>query len=306
VPEADYKMIGDAEIVEKLEVDDSRCGYRASALRSCIKAAWSSASYLPSQATCAVVPMAPAYDSPRKTDWDCQQPVGRQLEDVLEELEEIQDDFNKAQRGDTRVSLADVIVLAGNVAIEDAAKAAGHNIDVPFAPGRVDATQAMTDVSSFDNLEPKADGFRNYYTADAMMTPSQALVDRADLLDLTVQEMTALIGGMRVLGANYDGSEHGVFTDQPGALSNDFFVNLLDMRNTWKPVEKGSFEFVGHDRVTGEMKWKATEVDLVFGSNSELRAVAEVYAFDNGEQKFVEDFVNAWNKVMNADRFDLR
>jgi catalase-peroxidase len=299
LPEADYKTIGAAD-VEKLEAMIRDADIEISAA---VRTAWSSAgSYRASDmrggANGARVRLAP------QNAWAVNNPD--ELEDVLEELEEIQDDFNKAQRGDTRVSLADVIVLAGNVAIEDAAKAAGHNIDVPFAPGRVDATQAMTDVSSFDNLEPKADGFRNYYTADAMMTPSQALVDRADLLDLTVQEMTALIGGMRVLGANYDGSEHGVFTDQPGALSNDFFVNLLDMRNTWKPVEKGSFEFVGHDRVTGEMKWKATEVDLVFGSNSELRAVAEVYAFDNGEQKFVEDFVNAWNKVMNADRFDLR
>ncbi|MEE4202240.1 MAG: catalase/peroxidase HPI [Halieaceae bacterium] len=299
LPEADYQTIGAAE-VEKLEAMIRDADIEISAA---VRTAWASAgSYRASDmrggANGARVRLAP------QNGWAVNNPD--ELEDVLEELEEIQEDFNKAQRGNTRVSLADVIVLAGNVAIEDAAKAAGHDIDVPFAPGRVDATQAMTDVESFGNLEPKADGFRNYYTADAMMTPSQALVDRADLLDLTVQEMTALVGGMRVLGANYDGSEHGVFTDQPGALSNDFFVNLLDMRNTWKPIEEGSFEFVGHDRVTGEMKWKATEVDLVFGSNSELRAVAEVYAFDNGEQKFVEDFVNAWNKVMNADRFDLR
>ena len=299
LPEADYEAVGDDDVAAlEAMIRDADIDISAA-----VRAAWASAgSYRASDmrggANGARVRLAP------QNGWAVNNP--EELEDVLDELAAIQKDFNDKQRDGTRVSLADLIVLAGNVAIEDAAEAVGHEIELPFAPGRVDATQDMTDVKSFSHLEPKADGFRNYYAADAMMTPAQALVDRADLLDLTVQEMTALVGGMRVLGANFDGGEHGVFTDQPGALSNDFFVNLLDMRNTWKPVEGGSYEFVGHDRVTGEMKWKATEVDLVFGSNSELRAVSEVYAFDNGEQKFVEDFVGAWTKVMNADRFDLR
>jgi catalase-peroxidase len=221
---------------------------------------------------------------------------------VIDRLQEIQRDFNRRARGGKKVSLADMIVLGGAAAIEKAAKDAGHSVEVPFAPGRTDATQAMTDVASFSVLEPKADGFRNYYTDGALREPAAALVDRADQLALTVPEMTVLVGGLRALGANTGGAKHGVLTSRPGTLNNDFFLNLLDMSNKWTPAKNGVYE--GRDRSTGEVKWTATEVDLVFGSNAELRAVAEVYAFNGAEKKFVEDFVDAWTKVMNLGRFD--
>jgi catalase-peroxidase len=205
-----------------------------------------------------------------------------------------------------KVSIADLVVLGGTVAIEEAAKAAGHEIDVSFSPGRVDATQDQTDLESFEYLRPAADGFRNFYSERARLSPTEMLIDRADLLTLTVPEMTVLVAGMRALDANADGAKHGVFTDTPGALTNDFFVNLLDMRTEWSPVEGEEYVFEGRDRETGELKWTATEVDLVFGSNSELRAVAEVYAYADGEERFIKDFAQAWNKVMMLDRFDLR
>jgi catalase-peroxidase len=203
------------------------------------------------------------------------------------------------------VSLADLIVLGGAAAIEKAAKDAGFDVKVPFRPGRTDATPEQTDVESFAVLEPKADGFRNYYGNGSRMSPTESLVDRADLLTLTVPEMTVLVGGMRVLDANTGGAAHGVFTDRPGTLSNDFFVNLLDMSTKWEKSSKVEGVYDGRDRATGKLKWTATSVDLIFGSHSELRAVAEVYAADDGREKFVRDFVDAWTKVMNLDRFDL-
>jgi catalase-peroxidase len=200
--------------------------------------------------------------------------------------------------------MADLIVLGGAAAIEKAASDAGHKVTVSFTAGRGDATQEMTDVNSFTVLEPKADAFRNYYNDGAYGTPTNMLVEKADLLTLTVPEMTALVGGMRAMGANAGGSKHGVFTDRPGQLSNDFFVNLLDMSTTWAPSKtEGVYE--GHDRNSGKLKWTATPVDLVFGSNSELRAVAEAYASDDGEKQFIDDFVKAWTKVMNNDRFNI-
>ena len=235
--------------------------------------------------------------------WDVNGPD--ELARVLNSLEAIQSDFNSSQQGGKRVSLADLIVLGGSAGIEKAAKAAGHDLQVPFAPGRMDASQNQTDIESFNVLEPKADAFRNYYGESALLPPTFLMVDRANLLTLTVPEMTVLIGGMRVLDANAGGSEHGVFTDRPGALSNDFFVNLLSMSTEWSksPTQGGIYE--GRDRETGEPRWTATPADLVFGSHAELRAVAEVYAVNGGEEKFVSDFVDAWTKVMTLDRFDM-
>ena len=233
--------------------------------------------------------------APQK-DWAVNDP--KELDKVLKKLEQIRKDSG------SKISMADMIVLGGAAAIEKAAKDAGHKVSVPFNPGRGDASQEMTDVESFAVLEPKADAFRNYYTGGAYYSETDMLVEKADLLGLTVPEMTALIGGMRALGANAGGSKHGVFTDKPGQLSNDFFVNLLDMSTKWAPSKtEGVFE--GADRSSGKVKYTATSVDLVFGSNAELRAVAEVYASDDGEKKFIEDFVNAWIKVMNSDRFDI-
>jgi catalase-peroxidase len=240
--------------------------------------------------------------SPQK-DWAVNDP--RELAGVLQRLEGIQRDFNRAQSGGKQVSLADLIVLGGDVAVEHAAKKAGFDVQVPFAPGRTDATQAQTDVTSFAVLEPAADGFRNYFGSQTQRSPAQMLVERANQLTLTVPEMTVLVGGLRGLNANVDQTGYGVFTDRPGTLSNDFFVNLLDMSTQWtKSSTEGVYE--GHDRKTGSLKWKATPVDLLFGSNSELRAVAEVYASSDGQERFVKDFVKAWNKVMTLDRFDLQ
>ena len=223
---------------------------------------------------------------------------------MLGKLESIQQGFNKSLSGGKQVSLADTIVLAGNAAVEQAAKKAGHNIHVPFKPGRTDATAEMTDVESFGWLEPMADGFRNYYGKSNSVSPAEMLVDRADLLTLTVPEMTVLLGGMRALGANTGDSKHGVLTDKPGTLTNDFFVNLLSMDSEWSKSSKGDGIYEGKDRKTGKVKWTATPVDLIFGSNSELRAVAEYYAMEDSDQTFVNDFAEAWAKVMNLDRFD--
>ncbi|MEZ5979716.1 MAG: catalase/peroxidase HPI [Planctomycetota bacterium] len=240
--------------------------------------------------------------APQK-DWAANDP--KELAKVLAKLDEVRGAFNGSLTGGKKVSLADTIVLAGNAAVEEAAKQAGFDVVVPFSPGRTDATAETTDVESFGYLEPVADGFRNYVGEKCRRRPEEALVDRANQLALTAPEMTVLVGGMRALGANQGGSKHGVFTDRPGALTNDFFVNLLDMGTVWAPVGGDSLHFEGRDRETGELRWTASSVDLVFGSNSELRAVAEVYAGDDAKEKFVRDFVAAWAKVMNLDRFDL-
>jgi catalase-peroxidase len=240
--------------------------------------------------------------APQK-DWEVNDPA--ELTEVLKALEAIQWDFNSAQSGGKKVSLADLIVLGGCAAIESAARAAGHEVAVPFAPGRTDASQEQTDVEAFSVLEPRADGFRNYVRAGAPLSPETLLLDRANVLTLTAPEMTVLIGGMRALDANHRGSKHGVFTDRPGTLSNDFFVNLLDMSTVWGPSDSDENILEGRDRATGEVRWTATVVDLVFGSNSQLRALAEVYACDDAGEKFVRDFVAAWDKVMTLDRFDL-
>jgi catalase-peroxidase len=240
--------------------------------------------------------------APQK-DWEANQP--EQLAKVLKILEGIQSAFNSAQSGGKKVSLADLIVLAGCAAVEQAAKNAGYDLTVPFTPGRMDASQEQTDVVSFAVLEPKADGFRNYQKVRYAVSAEELLVDRAQLLTLTAPELTVLVGGLRVLNANFGKSRHGVFTKQPGALTNDFFVNLLDMSTVWKAVSEDADVFEGRDRGTGELKWTGTRVDLIFGSNSQLRALAEVYASQDSREKFVHDFVAAWNKVMNLDRFDL-
>ncbi|MCB2075614.1 MAG: catalase/peroxidase HPI, partial [Novosphingobium sp.] len=234
-------------------------------------------------------------------DWAVNNP--KELATVLGKLDSVRERFNKRQRGDKRISLADMAVLGGAAAIEQAAKQAGHDVTVPFTPGRMDASQEQTDVASFEVLEPKADGFRNYYSSEAFLSPAKELVERADLLGLTVPEMTVLVGGMRALNANTGQVAHGVFTDRPGQLSNDFFVNLLDMSTKWSKSSKMDGLYEGYDRASGKLRWTATPVDLVFGSNSELRAVSEVYASDDADQKFTEDFVAAWTKVMNQGRF---
>jgi catalase-peroxidase len=240
--------------------------------------------------------------APQK-DWDVNQP--KQLATVLGKLEAIQKEFNAAASGGKKVSLADLIVLGGNAAIEKAAKAGGQDVKVPFTPGRMDASQEQTDVASFAPLEPVADGFRNYYGGKHIMSPEEALIDKAQLLTLTAPEMTVLVGGLRVLGANAGKSPHGVFTKRPEALTNDFFVNLLDMRTQWQPSATSEGVYEGRERKTNEVKWTGTRVDLIFGSHSQLRVLAEVYACADAKEKFVKDFAAAWTKVMNLDRFDL-
>ncbi len=241
--------------------------------------------------------------SPQK-DWAANNPA--ELAKVVSKLTAIQTAFNAKAAGGRKVSLADMIVLGGAAAVEKAARDGGNALTAPFTPGRTDATQELTDVNSFGVLKPTADGFRNYYTADAGRTPADALVEKADTLGLTVPEMTVLVGGMRALGANAGGAKHGVFTKRPGALTNDFFVNILDMSTVWKPASDATYVYEGRDRASGDLKWTATETDLVFGSNAELRAVVETYAQNGGQQAFVKDFVAAWTKVMNNDRFDLK
>ena len=299
VPAVDHKLI-DANDTEALKAKILASGLTGPEL---IRTAWASAASfrgtdMRGGANGARIRLAP------QKDWAVNDPA--ELAKVLARLEAVQKDFNRSLAGGKKVSLADVIVLGGNAAIEQAAKKAGYNVQVPFTPGRTDATQAQTDVDSFKVLEPAADGFRNYYTTTAGVSPAVALVDRANKLTLTVPEMTVLVGGLRALNANAGGSTHGVFTSRPGTLSNDYFVNLLDMGTKWSKSAKADDLYEGHDRKTGALKWTATPVDLVFGSNAELRAVAEVYASADGKDKFVKDFVNAWTKVMNLDRFDLR
>jgi catalase-peroxidase len=239
---------------------------------------------------------------PQKS-WEVNEP--KELAKALKTLEGIQDAFNSSASGGKKVSLADLIVLGGCAGVEKAAKDAGHDVTVPFTPGRTDASQDQTDVESFKVLEPRADGFRNYVRPGAKLSPEKLLLDRAYMLKLTAPEMTALIGGMRALGANHAGSKHGVFTDQPGKLTNDFFVNLLDVGTEWKVSKSTEGVYEGFDRASGKAKWTATAVDLVFGAHSQLRAYAEVYGANDSKERFVRDFVAAWNKVMQLDRFDL-
>jgi len=295
IPEVDYPLVNNRDI-NRLKQDILDSGLTVPQL---VRTAWASASSfrgtdMRGGANGARIMLAPM------KDWEANNP--QELSEVLGVLEGIQADFN--DRGRRQISMADLIVLGGAAAIEKAAADAGHDVEVPFTPGRADTTQELTDVESFAVLEPKADGFRNYFSDDSRLSPAVALVDKADMLNLTVPEMSVLVGGMRVLGANADGSDLGVFTDAPGTLSNDFFVNLVDMSVVWNKSDmEGIYE--AHDRDTGELKWKATPVDLIFGSNSELRVIAELYAQDDASQKFVDDFVAAWTKVMTLDRFDL-
>jgi catalase-peroxidase len=240
--------------------------------------------------------------APQK-DWEVNQPA--RLKTVLQTLGGIQEEFNSTQSGGKKVSMADLIVLGGCAGVEQAAKNAGHDVTVPFTPGRMDASQEQTDVESFAVLEPVADGFRNYLRTKYAVSAEELLVDRAQLLTLTAPEMTVLIGGMRVLNTNFGQTQHGVFTRRPEALTNDFFVNLLDMGTQWRAISKDADVFEGRDRATGEVKWTGTRVDLIFGSNSQLRALAEVYGCEDSRERFLHDFVAAWNKVMNLDRFDL-
>lgn len=298
IPAADYTLITEKQ-ADKLKADILATGLSVPEL---VRTAWAAAASYRGTDMRGGVNGARIALQPQ-VGWAVNNP--KELQKVLNELTKVQKAFNKGA-GDTQVSLADMVVLAGNAAIEKAAKDAGVEVDVPFSPGRTDATQDITDAESFAVLEPTADGFRNYYDASRnYRSPTEMLVERADLLTLTVPEMTVLVGGMRALGANSDGSDNGVFTDKPGTLSNDFFVNLLDMSNAWKPSDKDESLYVGYDRASGDQKWTATPVDLVFGSNAELRSISEVYASADAEQKFVDDFVLAWTKVMNNDRFDL-
>ncbi|OJG00594.1 catalase/peroxidase HPI [Pararhizobium antarcticum] len=298
VPAVDHPLI-DATDIAALKDKILASGLSVSQL---VSTAWASASTFRGSdkrggANGARIRLAP------QKDWDANQP--EQLAKVLETLEGIQTAFNDAQTSIKKVSLADLIVLGGVAAVEKAAKAAGHTIVVPFAPGRTDASQAQTDIESFDVLEPVSDGFRNYQQASFTVSTEELLIDKAQLLTLTAPEMTVLVGGLRALNANYGQSQHGVFTGRSEVLSNDFFVNLLDMGTVWTAVSDEKEVFEGRDRTTGELKWTASRVDLVFGSNSQLRALAEVYGQSDMQEKFVADFVLAWNKVMNADRFDL-
>jgi catalase-peroxidase len=298
VPRVDHPLV-DAKDVAELKKRILASGLSVSEL---VSTAWASASTFRGSdkrggANGARVRLAP------QKDWEANQPT--QLWQVLTTLERIQRDFNKTAPAGKKVSLADLIVLGGCAGIEQAARAAGHTVTVPFTPGRMDASPEQTDADSFDVLEPIADGFRNYLKARYTVPAEALLVDKAQLLTLTAPEMTVLIGGMRVLGTNSGGTKHGVFTDRPGTLTNDYFVNLLDMGTEWKPLSRDAGVFEGRDRRTGELRWTATRVDLVFGSNSELRALSEVYGSGDGAEKFVQDFVAAWDKVMNLDRFDV-
>jgi len=298
VPKVDHELVNNQD-VESLKAKVLDSGLSIAEL---VSTAWASASTFRGSdmrggANGARIRLAP------QKNWEVNNPS--QLSRVLEKLETIQKDFNQGQSNGKKISLADLIVLAGCAGVEQAAKNAGHSISVPFTPGRTDATQEKTDIESFEALEPAADGFRNYYRAKHSASAEELLVDRAQLLKLSPPEMTVLVGGLRVLDTNYDHSKHGVFTKNTGSLTNDFFVNIVDMRTTWKAADEGQHAFLGSDRRTGEMKWTGTRADLIFGSNSELRALAEVYASDDSQDKFVKDFVAAWNKVMMLDRYDL-
>jgi catalase-peroxidase len=298
VPEVDHELIGTQDIA------DLKSKILASGLSvpELVYTAWASAATFRGSdkrggANGARIRLAP------QKGWEINQPA--QLKKVLDALEAVQTEFNDAQSGGKRVSLADLIVLGGCAAVEKAAKDAGYEVEVPFTPGRADASEEQTDAEAFAVLEPVADGFRNYLKGRYSVSAEELLVDRAQLMTLTAPEMTALVGGMRVLNANFGQAQHGVFTHRPGTLTNDFFVNLLDMGTEWKAASEAGDVFEGRDRVTGDLKWTGTRVDLVFGSNSQLRAIAEVYGCDDGREAFVRDFVAAWNKVMNLDRFDL-
>jgi catalase-peroxidase len=298
VPAVDHPLIDDSDIAALKETLLAA----GPSVSEYVYTAWSSASTFRGSdyrggANGARIRLAP------QKDWEVNQPS--QLQSVLEVLETVQSNFNAAQKDGKKVSLADLIVLAGCAAVEKAAKDAGHDITVPFTPGRTDATAEQTDAESFDVLEPIADGFRNYLKGKYTYKAEELLVDRSQLLGLTAPEMTVLVGGLRVLNANYGKSAHGVFTDKPETLTNDFFVNLVDLNTEWKPVDESAEVFEGRDRATGEIKWTGTRVDLIFGSNSRLRALAELYACNDAGEKFVKDFVTAWTKVMDADRFDV-
>jgi len=299
IPEVDHKLIGKAD-AKALKKKIMATGLSISALAS---AAWASASTFRGSdkrggANGARVRLAP------QKDWEVNQP--EQLEKVIKKLTKVQKAFNAEQTKGKKISLADIIVLGGCAAVEAAAKNAGHKIEVPFTPGRMDATKKNTDAESFDPMEPAADGFRNYLKGDYAISPEELLVDKAQLLTLTAPEMTVLVGGMRALDMNADGSKYGVFTDRPEVLTNDFFVNVLDMGTTWRASSDSEDVFEGRDRKSGEVKWTGTRVDLIFSSNSQLRALAEVYGCDDAGEKFVNDFASAWSKVMELDRFDLR
>ncbi len=298
VPAVDHPLIDGAD-ASALKAKVLASGLTVSEL---VGTAWASASTFRSGDKRGGANGARIQLEPQK-DWEVNQPD--QLARVLEVLKGIQGEFNQSASGGKKVSLADLIVLAGNAGIEQAAKAAGSDVSVPFAAGRTDATQAQTEVASFSYLEPVADGFRNWQKARYAVPAEALLIDKAQLLGLTPPELTALMGGLRAININTDGSRHGVFTDRPGELTNDFFVNLLDMDTEWKPTSGAREVFEGRDRKSGEVRWTGTRVDLVFGSNSVLRALAEVYASSDAKDKFVNDFVAAWTKVMNADRFDL-
>jgi catalase-peroxidase len=298
IPAINHELVSETDIAA-LKAKILAAGLSVSEL---VSTAWASASTFRGSdkrggANGARVRLAP------QKDWEVNQPA--QLAKVLAKLEAIQKEFDAAQKGDKKVSFADLIVLGGVAAIEKAAKDGGNDVKVPFTPGRMDAAQEKTDAHSFAPLEPTADGFRNYSRGKQRLSPEEQLVDRAQLLTLTAPEMTALVGGMRVLGANTGGAKHGVFTSKPGTLTNDFFVNLLDMSTVWKPVSEAKDVFEGRDRKTGAVKWTGTRADLIFGSHSQLRAFAEVYACSDSKEAFVRDFVKAWTKVMNADRFDI-
>jgi len=298
IPKVNHKLI-DAKDIVSLKRKILASGLPISQL---VSTAWASASTFRGSdkrggANGARIRLAP------QKDWQVNQPA--RLAKVLKTLEAIQSAFNKAKSRGKKVSLADLIVLAGCAGIEKAAKNAGYKVTVPFTPGRMDASQAQTDVASFAVLEPVADGFRNYLKSKFSVSAEELLIDRAQLLTLTAPEMTVLIGGMRVLNTNFGQTKHGVFTKRPEALTNDFFVNLLDMGTTWKAVSEDHDVFEGLDRKTGKLKWTATRVDLIFGSNSQFRALAEVYGCKDSQEKFVNDFIEVWKKVMNLDRFDL-
>jgi catalase-peroxidase len=299
VPAVDHPLVDAADITQ-LKADILSAGLSTTDL---VQTAWAAASSyrgtdMRGGANGGRIRLVP------QKDWAVNEP--EELEEVLDELEDIQEDFNAAQRDGTRVSLADLVVLGGAAAIEQAAREAGVNVEVPFTPGRTDASQEQTDVNSFAVLEPKADGFRNYYAEGALYPPVEALIDKADTLQLSVPEMTVLVGGLRALNANVGNAGHGVFTERPGVLSNDFFVNLLDLNVSWTKSADNETVYEGRDLASGDLKWTGTPVDLIFGSNSELRAVAEYYATADAQDVFVNDFVAAWNKVMELDRFDLK
>jgi len=298
VPDVDHELIGDGEVATlKTELLDSGLS-----IPQLVKTAWASASTYRDSDKRGGANGARLRLEPQRS-WDVNEP--EELATVLETIEEIQAEFNDSRSDGTRVSFADLIVLGGCAAVEQAASEAGYDVDVPFDPGRTDASQERTDIESFEALRHTVDGFRNYVEEGIERPAEEYMVNQAELLDLTATEMTVLVGGMRALGATYQGFDLGVFTDRPGTLTNDFFVNLLDMGTEWKPASGSEGVFEGRDRETGELRWRGSRLDLIFGSNARLRSIVEVYGSDDGDEKFVHDFVDAWHKVMSLDRFDL-